>query len=55
MHRGRRKDSWWSVDLGSKNGLLLFHYELRNSKPASTDSLVTEWQLQGSMDEGIDN
>lgn len=53
VQRGRRKDSCWSVDLGSKYGLFLSHYELRNSKPASTDSLLTEWQLKVSMDGGI--
>ena len=32
-----------------------FHYELWNGKPVSTDSLRIEWQLQGSMDQGIND
>lgn len=32
-----------------------FHYELWNGKPVSTDSLRIEWQLQGSMDKGIND
>lgn len=48
------KDSWWSVDLGSKHRLFLSHYELRHGKPGA-DSLLTEWQLQGSIDEAINS
>lgn len=32
-----------------------FHYELWNGKPVSTDSLRIEWQLQGSMNKGIND
>lgn len=44
-----RKDSWWSIDLGSSHRLVITHYSLRHGK-RDGESVLTHWQLEGSND-----
>lgn len=44
-----RKDSWWSIDLGSCHRLVITHYSLRHGK-RDGESVLTHWQLEGSND-----
>ena len=44
-----KEGSWWSVDLGFNQRLVITHLDLRHGK-RDADSLLTEWQLQGSID-----
>ena len=44
-----KEGSWWSVDLGLNHRLVITHLDLRHGK-SDADSLLTEWQLQGSID-----
>ena len=41
--------SWWCVDLGENHRLVITHYALRHGKKDG-DSILREWQLQGSID-----
>jgi len=45
-----KKDSWWCVDLGVNYRLVITHYALRHGKKDG-ESILREWQLQGSTDE----
>ena len=44
-----KKNSWWSIDLGSSHRLVITHYALRHGK-RKKESLLTQWQLKGSND-----
>ena len=44
-----KKNSWWSIDLGSNHRLVITHYALRHGK-REKESLLTQWQLKGSND-----
>ena len=44
-----KKNSWWSIDLGSSHRLVITHYALRHGK-REKESLLTQWQLKGSND-----
>ena len=44
-----KKNSWWSIDLGSNHRLVITHFALWHGK-REKEPLLTQWQLKGSND-----